>query len=263
MQKKIDRRKRDTKSTINYGAFKNRIYSAVSYIIPKSTIEKILDYITRIYFKVYRLRHSIIARKNSSDMQVFMQIFVLKEYYLNFNIKPQFIVDAGANVGYSSLYFHKKYPAATIIAIEPETQNFNVLVKNTKNISNIKCMKRGLWSCKTKLNIFNKNSGEWSYRTKQSKPGERHDVDTITVKELLDISKNRIIDILKIDIEGAEKEIFSKNCEWLSRVNVIIIELHDNIYKDCSKIFYQRIKKYDFKKYKNGENIILRRKKFI
>mgnify|MGYP000361339186 CR=1 FL=1 len=56
-------------------------------------------------------------------------------------------------------------------------------------------------------------------------------------------------DLLKIDIEGAEKELFSENTDyWLGKVNMIIIELHDWMRKDCSKNFYSAIKKYKYKK---------------
>ena len=65
-------------------------------------------------------------------------------------------------------------------------------------------------------------------------------------------------DILKIDVEGAEKEIFSKNYEsWLGKVNVIMIELHDHIRGGCAKTFYSATDKFNFKKVLQKGNLVI------
>jgi hypothetical protein len=81
--------------------------------------------------------------------------------------------------------------------------------------------------------------------------------EAVTIGELLKNSGYEKIDILKLDIEGAEKEIFSDGYEdWLGKVNIIIIELHDWYRPGCSEAVYSALNKYKFISYKKGENTI-------
>lgn len=206
------------------------------------------NWIYKVYYSI-KFR-PLIIRKNTSDIEVFKQIFVSREYNFAININPKIIVDAGANVGYSALYFANRFPKAKIIAIEPEKENFKILKQNTLIYDNIQSIKAGLWYKKTKLKIVDNGLGEWGFKTE-----EGQDVPTITIDEILD--KYKKIDILKIDIEGAEKEIFSHNCDWIDKVDILVIELHDRFREGCSESFYSAIKKYNFKISQRGENIIL------
>src|SRR5687768_3676011 len=85
-------------------------------------------------------------RPGTSDSGVFGQIFLKHEYDLNLGFEPKVIIDGGANIGLSSVYFKNKYPNAKIIAIEPDEDNFEMLRKNTATYSDIHIKKAGLWS---------------------------------------------------------------------------------------------------------------------
>ena len=63
--------------------------------------------------------------------------------------------------------------------------------------------------------------------------------------------------IFKIDIEGGEDLLFSGGCEWLAKIPVIIIELHDWLFPDrrTSRNFQLALNKYDFQLYCRGENL--------
>jgi len=76
-------------------------------------------------------------RPNTSDMDVFQQIFVNEEYEFSLDRDPKVIIDAGANIGLASIYYSIKYPEAKIIAIEPELSNYELLKNNIKNYPNI------------------------------------------------------------------------------------------------------------------------------
>ena len=65
------------------------------------------------------------------------------------------------------------------------------------------------------------------------------------------------IDVLKLDIEGSEKEVFEENFEkWLPLTKVLIIELHDEMKKGCSRAVFNAMNKFDFSFDTKGENII-------
>ena len=219
----------------------------------------------KIKRRVYRTYYSVkfpglIIRKNTSDWKAFKQVFILKEYDFPIGFEPKFIIDGGANVGYASLFFADKFPAAEIIAIEPEKSNFEILSKNISRYKQINAIKAGLWHKKASLKIEDSGSGEWGFMAKEVGLGD-YDIQAITIDEILKQSGKEEIDILKLDIEGAERELFSQNYDsWLGKVKVLIIELHDRMKEGCSAAFYSAIKKYNFSQTQRGENIILFKK---
>jgi len=216
----------------------------------------------RIKRRIYRTYYSIkfpglIIRKNTSDWKAFKQVFILKEYDFPVSFEPKFIIDGGANVGYASLFFAKKFPSAKIYAIEPEESNFSVLKSNIVKFKNLTAIKAGLWPRKAYLKVLDTGLDKWGFVTKEVGPDD-YDVQTITIGEILGRSGYDEIDILKLDIEGAEKELFSENYQpWLGRVKVLVIELHDRMKDGCSSAFYSATKKYNFSETKRGENIVL------
>ena len=64
--------------------------------------------------------------------------------------------------------------------------------------------------------------------------------------------------ILKLDIEGAEKELFQSDYDaWVGRVNAIIVELHDKLRPGCSDALYRAVQRYHFTQFHRGEHVIL------
>ena len=65
------------------------------------------------------------------------------------------------------------------------------------------------------------------------------------------------IDILKIDIEGSEKEVFQHGyADWLPKIKVLIIELHDRMVPGASAAVFSAINQYDFSVDIKGENLV-------
>lgn len=234
----------------------------IKKLFPRFLILSTLSALTYTYLKYYSLKFKpLILRENTTDIMVFRDIFVLKEFDLHDRIEPKLIIDGGAYAGYSSLYFHSRYPNAKIISVEPEDSNFQILEKNTQNITNIKRIKAGLWHKDCYLKTINRGNGQWGFMTEEADALSEGCTKGVTLNILLKESGFDRIGLLKLDIEGAEQEIFSKNYDdWLSRCDVIMIELHDRIKKDCSKAFYSAIRKYDWKEFRQGEKVFLIRK---
>lgn len=90
-------------------------------------------------------------RQNTSDLDVFNQVILSREYRIDEVSNPQFIIDAGANIGLTSLYYHKEYPSARIFAVAMEAGNYDLLKKNTEQISNISAVNKALWSDSTPI----------------------------------------------------------------------------------------------------------------
>lgn len=199
-------------------------------------------------------------RKNpSSDMEVFKQIFLLKEYLpvvnaYNENFCNEIdycmnIIDAGANIGLTSLFFVESFNSPNIISIEPEIENFRVLEFNLNNLKNCKIVKinGALWSSNCKISIINdfRDQSNWSFRVE-----ENDSTDTIraySVNQIIADNNFEVIDILKIDIEGSEKQVFtspSSNLDFLNSTKCIVVEIHDEF--DCREEIYDILVEYGF-----------------
>jgi FkbM family methyltransferase len=168
-------------------------------------------------------RFPVRARRGSSDVFVFDQIFVDREYRcLEGMENVRTIVDAGANVGYSSAWLLSRFPDANVVAIEPDPRNFDLLARNLAPFGNRAALFRGaLWSGDTTLDFgdaFRAEGDEWARQV---------GVAAVSMPTLIERYGLETIDILKIDIEGAETAVFNApDLSWMDRVGAIVIELH-------------------------------------
>ena len=154
------------------------------------------------------LGRKVWLRPGTSDLEVFHGIFADKDYeFACWDISPELIMDAGANIGLTSLYFAKKHPAARIIAIEPEASNVELLRRNTHSEPNIKVISGALWPRKTKLSMVDGDAEKWAFSVREGTTSSG--IEAWTIPDILADTGAGRIDLLKIDIEGAEKELFT------------------------------------------------------
>lgn len=136
-------------------------------------------------------------------------------------------------------------------------QNFEMLKKNTSVYENITCINSAIWGEKTALNLRDVGRGEWGYVVEFTEEVSNTNVTTVTMEELVDIYDLEKIDILKIDIEGSEKELFDlSDCKWLNLVRVLIIELHDNFKPGSSKAVFNKLEELTYTLSISGENLV-------
>ena len=183
---------------------------------------------------------NIKLRNTGSDFEVFNQMLISKEYKVAFEmihdnaIEVNSVLDLGANIGLASVYFSTQFPLATIIAVEPDVHNFKMLEINAGNSSRIKAINKAIWHDKRSVKVVSdfRDGKDWSKRVAESTEGIAGlNVQTTTIIDILNSEKIEVLDFLKIDIEGAEKEILNRdvNVDFLDRVRVLCIEIHDEI----------------------------------
>jgi FkbM family methyltransferase len=211
-----------------------------------------------IALSIPQSRTPLLVRGNTSDVQTFEQIFIDNEYDAPLDISPKTIVDGGANVGYASVYFANRFPDARIIAVEPHSANAEMLAKNTAAYPNLVIIRAGIWHKKTLLKIENPEAEEWAFRVTEATP-DTLEFEAITITDIMGSANVDHIDILKLDIEGAEKEVLSHSREWIDKISVLIIELHDRFKPGCSEALYAAISGRHFLESRKGENIFLQR----
>ncbi len=195
------------------------------------------------------------GQKTRSDLTMFDQIFYSKEYDVHVPINPTIIVDLGANVGFGSIYFANRFPNSSIFSLEPNVENYAVACNNVKHYRNIKMVYGAIWNTSEEIHVVDKGFGEASFIIEQG--AGANNIQAYTIKKVMDTMKTEYIDILKIDIEGSEKEIFETGFEdWLPFSKIIIIETHDRFKKGSSKAVLNAISSYNFSLEISGENLV-------
>lgn len=223
-----------------------------------------------LFYEVRRddCRHPFYLRIPSSDVPTYKQVFIDLEYAFSVASPPDVIVDAGANIGLASIYFTNKYPAAKIIAIEPEQSNFELLKKNVAAYPNIQPVQAALWHKNEEIDLVDPGLGNWGFMTEQkgnlngNAAPTRHRVQAMTVDKIMEVFDLKKINILKIDIEGAEKEVFSDTTAWINRVDSMIVELHERMKTGCNRSFYLGSVGFEHE-WMQGENVYLSRHGYL
>lgn len=205
-----------------------------------------------------------LRKRPSSDFNVYAQIYQYNEYkplvetfQKHFpNANKLNIIDAGSNIGLTSVYLNLYFPNSNYITIEPDTSNFESVSYNLQanRIKNAVKIKGGLWSKNTNLKVVNdfRDKKDWSIRVEETI--EDGDLKAFSVNYLMNEYQFETIDIFKIDIEGSEKEVFMGNntdVSFLSKTKCIAIEIHDEF--DCREAIYKTLRDYNFHFFESGE----------
>lgn len=204
------------------------------------------------------LGRTIYFRKKTKDKETFKEIFNKNIYNIKLPIIPNLIIDAGSNTGFTSLFFKLKYPEVKIVALEIETENVKMIRKNLKKFKDIDIIQKGLFNKKAFFKIEDPYKATNSFVIKEVNPNENYDIESITIDEILTSKKIETIDILKIDIEGAEKDLFEKNYEnWLPKIKIIMVETHDRMIPKCSYSVMKSLNEYNFILYTTTEDTLI------
>ena len=201
----------------------------------------------------------VTVRTRTTDLPVLEKIVLYREYEMPFDLVPRTIIDAGANIGAASLYFTHRYPQARIVAVEPEASNYEVLTANCRAHPAIIPVQGAVWNRDTHLVIGEQDAGKWAFTVKESDVPTADSIRAFTIPDLMRAHDFPVVDLLKLDIEGAEREVFDPGAlDWLDNVRVIAIELHDAIKPGSSDAFYARLSNYRFEQRLCGENVFIR-----
>ena len=153
----------------------------------------------------------------------YKEIFTKKIYEFNANNPKPIILDCGANMGVSILYFSKRFPNAKILAFEPDETVLPFLEKNiqSQNLQNVELFKKAVWTEESELSFYTDSGlgGRIGIEYGNQIPAK---IKSVRLRDFL----NQPIAMLKIDIEGAEYDVL-KDCEdKLRNVQHVFLEYH-------------------------------------
>jgi FkbM family methyltransferase len=202
---------------------------------------------SQVRVRVPGVEQALIVRSRTTDPEVLWQVFVARRFEPLLKLvhwKPKLIIDGGAYVGYSAAMFASTFPQAQVFAVEPDISNFEVLCANT--IKGVKPLRAGIWGVPGSLKIVAPHVHKWGLQTEATSAADPDAVPAVTIAEILESSGQASIDILKFNVEGAEKDIFSADCGWLAHTRLLMVDLHDHMRPGCTKAVFDSVKKFGF-----------------
>lgn len=165
------------------------------------------------------------------------------------------VIDAGANIGASPVFFALQFPTSRVIAIEPEKGNLDLMRLNCVGLDVI--ILEGAIGAEQGIGyLSDPGHGDWGFRVG---PSGNYRVPLLTIPGIIgDCGSTEFFPLLcKIDIEGGESALFAKNTDWVDLFPLIIVELHDWLFpgEANSRNFLRAIASYDFDFVYRGENV--------
>ena len=153
----------------------------------------------------------------------YKDIFINQIYNFNSENDKPFIIDAGGCIGVSVLYFKLHYPKSKILVFEPDNSLYSVLKRNIvqNKLKDIELIKAGL----------GKNEGKYKFYSDGLDGGSINDINgssTLVEVDIVRLSKylTQPVDLLKMNIEGLESEVFEEIEDKLYFFKEIIFEYH-------------------------------------
>lgn len=203
-----------------------RIYRAINPVKPGPEDALIAEAHKMERYKPHEFRYNGYHLQVSDFLSVAYQI---KEYFgdqrMKFDTgkKNPFIIDCGANVGISVLYFKKLFPEARIEAFEPDPDIMSYLKKNIEanHIKGVNLHQKAIWKDNNGISFGSEGADGGSIFLDNKRTIQ---IPTLRLRELL--ATNKEVDLLKIDIEGAETEVIKDCDEELRKVKYLFIEYH-------------------------------------
>lgn len=214
--------------------------------------------------------HVATRRYPSSDLGILFQVLGKFEYQPIVDIvnttdgysKPLRIIDAGANVGYTSVFFKAAFPTAKILSLEVDKDNAAQIRKNIylNGFKEIQIVQDALWKNNANLEIKRdfRDQSECSFYVEETNHDtglKGHNLDYF-----LELNNWNLIDILKIDIEGAERYLFENDelaDKLLNKTKLLALEIHDEF--NIRESIYKHLDRNKFTYFNHGDITIAQR----
>jgi FkbM family methyltransferase len=168
----------------------------------------------------------VICRLNNSDVVIFTSVFWAGEVRMPPELRPRTILDLGANAGLTAASFALQYPEAEILAVEPGGDNFSICDQNVAQFSNAKAVRKAAAAERGWLEIENPEAMAMAQTYRECGECTEGAVEALTIEDLLGLTRAARPVLVKMDIEGAEVEMFRRYDTWINSVDAVLVEPH-------------------------------------
>ena len=208
-------------------------------------------------------RGEVVLRERGSDILTFTEV-IQQEVYRDVVIALrdcQTVIDLGANIGLASRYFADHFPNCKILAVEPNPSTYDVLALNVERlVANGRCriLRAAVWGSEKTLTggaVDDPDHFSAFAVHETAVPPDEEAIAGWPMSKIIAHSGFERVDLLKVDIEGAEVELFKGNVDWLQQVRTIAIEFHDNSRTECK--FDDLMKRHGFRVVDSSSHTVL------
>jgi FkbM family methyltransferase len=212
---------------------------ATCWLLARVYVPRLPDWPVRVRV-LRRGRQLSVALGQYQDIEVLRELYIQEEYREDLGIPdPHVIVDLGANVGLALLDFRLRYPNARLIGVEPDPIAFKTLRLNTADDPNIQILPVAVGGSDGLRTFYSSPESVVSGFERTRDFQKALPVITRSLDSLMsDLALPRI-DLLKIDVEGAEQEVLG-GCERLAMIGAVVGELHTGLLGVAADDFYRR-----------------------
>jgi FkbM family methyltransferase len=218
------------------------LLSAYASTLRTTTSKKEVGFLLRIKSTVYPFH------MRQSDVFVLEEILLQGQYELESSVRPTpTIIDAGANIGVSALWLLACHPGATLHAFEPEPANFRLLRANIGSIDRVSVEQLAIGAATSTVTLNLADHGAM-HSLKAVAADDKHSVtvDCIRLADYLALKEIDHVDLLKIDVEGSERDLLTGLGDRLDAVQVIVGELHETLVDEAE--FYRYLEGRGFRR---------------
>ena len=218
------------------------IIITVSYFLQRLFLKK--D--SLINLKIPFVKDIILLRNKSYDTHIFYQIFIKEDlaFVKKMPHPVNVIIDAGANIGLSTIYLKNIFPNAVILSIEPSAANFEILKKNVANYADIILFKGALMGASQNVSISNSDDNYASFRVMEN--NSSGSISAYPISYFIHQFGLEKVDFFKMDIEGSEKAVFEKiDTDTLLRISAFAIEIHEHLVPGTFELITRKLSMYE------------------
>ena len=154
------------------------------------------------------------------------------------------IVDAGGYIGTAAIALSEMFPKAKVVSIEASEENFEMLKRNIEGHPNIVAINAALMAATAEKSVtfVDRGEREWGFAVKTEKDDSAKvlgTVSSISMEQIMEDFGFDEIMICKMDIEGAERDVLRDSKDWIDKVKVLVLELHDRFVPGCRDAFLE------------------------
>jgi FkbM family methyltransferase len=188
------------------------------------------------------IKGTLSLREVGSDILTFDEV-IRQQVYKNILSRLKrcdTVIDLGANIGLATLYFAAHYPSCRLFAVEPNPHSYQILTANLRKLvdtGRCRTVQAAVWGGEKVLVADCSQASEhysaFKMKASNAEDGSQGTAMGLPIQKIIEQSGFKRIDLLKVDIEGAEVELFKSELSWLHEVTSIAIEFHGDSRSEC------------------------------
>ena len=178
----------------------------------------------------------VVIRSHSTDISVLRELLLGGTYQVASGLmaSSSTIVDLGSNTGLAARWLQAHHPGAKVLCVEPEAGNASLLEENLKRSDSASDVYRACIGSVKRSVQLKSSSGSWGFEMVEAGEADGELIRVITMDDVLHDHGWNTVDLLKCDIEGAERELFEGCADWIQCVHLVVVECHADFHaEDC------------------------------